>query len=128
MDEIERKKEAAKKRRNEYEKERRKNWDFKLELNKKRWEKEIGGPNPDHRFLGVPPYNCFFWNKECKSLPEEEFPVELREKFGGVLIPLLQSSMRRYQTLRGQDIDSNSPAEFYKCWKAVQIKFHPDKM
>jgi len=59
---------------------------------RRRWDRKIEGPKPDHRFLDVPTHNVFFWKfTPCKGkLNMANFSVHIQEEFGNVLIPLLK--------------------------------------
>lgn len=126
--EIEEKKQNAKHRRNEYERRRRQDWEFKLLQNKKRWIKEFGPPRPDHRFLNVPKYNCFHWSKESKELEIGQFSVQQRKEFADILFPLLEKGILICKKARTGTRSGGKPIQdkFYSAFKPVLVTFHTD--
>ena len=126
------KEEERKHKRNLREKKKRKNWDQKLKEARNRWSRDIGGPNPDHRFLAVPKHNVFFWEFEefDSRLNNDNFGVEVRESFGSLLIPLLKEGIKDFHSykekLRKKDFGRDL-IRLKACFRRVWIYFHPDK-
>ena len=77
----------TKKKRNKRERTNRKKISVKWKEATRRWERKIGGPKPDHRFLDVPSHNVLFWKftPPTGELNLANFSVSIREEFGNEL-------------------------------------------
>lgn len=119
----------SKKKRNKRERTNRKKISVKWKEATRRWERKIGGPKPDHRFLEVPSHNVFFWKftPPTGQLNLANFSVSIREEFGNELIPLLKVAITSFESIIERKLRNYDAVDsLFKVLRPIRVRFHPD--